>query len=163
MSEIDELVANVVRYGTQHDLGELPIRPRRHVTVLTCMDARLRVFSMLGLEEGDAHVVRNAGGIATDDAIRSIIVSQRLLGTTGIYVVHHTDCGQAKYTDDEMKAEIERETGIRPQFSFEAFSDPEADVRQTIARILASPFIPHKDGVRGFLFEVETGRTREVV
>lgn len=162
MSEFDALVANAIQAGDQGHHTPLPARPERRVTVLTCMDSRLRVLSMLGLEEGDAHVIRNAGGVATDDAIRSIIVSQRLLGTRAIFVVHHTDCGQAKYTDEEMKASIERETGIRPSFSFEAFADVESDVRQSLARIASSPFIPHKDDVTGFLYDVEAGSLRVV-
>ena len=163
MSEIDRLVENAAAYAGGFDHDALPIRPRKRVAVLSCMDARIRVYTVLGLEEGDAHIIRNAGGIASDDAIRSIIISQRLLDTNEIIVIHHTDCGMEKFTDDALKAEIEQETGIRPPFAFEAFSDAEDDVRQTMARLRTSPFIPHRDNIRGFIFEVESGRIREVV
>jgi carbonic anhydrase len=126
------------------------------------MDARLNVYGMLGLQEGDAHVIRNAGGVITDDEIRSLTISQRLLGTREIILIHHTDCGMLTFTDDEVKAQIQEEVGIKPEFAMEAFSDLEEDVRQSIARIQASPFIPHKESVRGFVYEVETGRLREV-
>jgi carbonic anhydrase len=136
--------------------------PGKHLTVLACMDARLDPARVLGLEEGDAHVIRNAGGVATEDAIRSLVISQRLLGTTEIILIHHTDCGMLTFTDGDLKAEIESETGIRPPFALEAFADVEADVIQSIARIKASPFVPHRDAIRGFVYEVETGRVREV-
>jgi carbonic anhydrase len=126
------------------------------------MDARLDVHKILGLEEGDAHVIRNAGGVITDDEIRSLAISQRLLGTREIILIHHTDCGMLTFTDDELKAQIQDEVGIKPHFSLESFSDLEEDVRQSIRRIEESPFIPHKDSVRGFVYEVETGRLREV-
>jgi len=126
------------------------------------MDARLNPYAILGLSEGDAHVIRNAGGVVTDDAIRSLVISQRLLGTTEIILVHHTECGMLTFTDDEVKAQIEADTGIRPPFALEAFPDADADVRQSMARIKASPFIPHRDALRGFVYEVETGRLREV-
>jgi carbonic anhydrase len=126
------------------------------------MDARLDVHKILGLEEGDAHVIRNAGGVATDDAIRSLAISQRLLGTTEIILIHHTDCGMLTFTDDGVKRQIEKETGIRPAFALEAFSDLDEDVRQSIARIKASPFIPRKDRIRGFVYDVRTGRLDEV-
>jgi carbonic anhydrase len=126
------------------------------------MDARLDVHKILGLEEGDAHVIRNAGGAATDDAIRSLVISQRLLGTEEVILIHHTDCGMLTFSDDEVKKQIEDETGMRPSFALEAFSDLEQDVRQSIARIRSSPFIPNKGSVRGFIYEVETGRLREV-
>lgn len=163
MSEIDRLLENATEYAVAFDHEALPLRPRKHVVVLACMDARLRVYGMLGLEEGDAHIIRNAGGIASDDAIRSIVISQRLLGTTEIVVIHHTDCGMETFTDDELKTVIELETGIRPPFAFEAFKDAEVDVRQTMARLRSSPFILHRDNIRGFIFEVDTGRLREVV
>ncbi len=162
MSEIDQLLRNAEDYAGQFDHDALPLRPRKRVAVLACMDSRLRIFGMLGLEEGDAHIVRNAGGIASEDAIRSIIISQRLLGTREIIVIHHTDCGMETFTDDALRAEIERETGIRPPFAFESFVNAEDDVRQTIARLQSSPFIPHRDSIRGFIFEVGTGRMREV-
>jgi carbonic anhydrase len=126
------------------------------------MDARLNVYGMLGLSEGDAHVIRNAGGVVTDDEIRSLAISQRLLGTEEIILIHHTDCGMLTFTDDAFKASVQQDTGIKPEWAAESFSDVDADVRQSIARINASPFIPRKDAIRGFVFEVETGRLREV-
>jgi carbonic anhydrase len=126
------------------------------------MDARLNVYSMLGLEEGDAHVIRNAGGVITDDEIRSLTISQRLLGTREVILIHHTDCGMLTFTDDELKQQIQEEVGIKPEFALEAFTDLEEDVRQSIRRIKASPFIPYKDNVRGFIYQVESGRLREV-
>jgi carbonic anhydrase len=126
------------------------------------MDARLNVYGMLGLEEGDAHVIRNAGGVITDDEIRSLTISQRLLGTREIILIHHTDCGMLTFTDDELKQQIQEEVGIKPEFALEAFTDLEEDVRQSIRRIKASPFIPYKDNVRGFIYQVESGRLREV-
>jgi carbonic anhydrase len=136
--------------------------PGKKVAVLACMDARLNVYGALGLHEGDAHVIRNAGGVATDDAIRSLVISQRLLGTREIILIHHTDCGMLTFRDDEVKAAIEADTGLRPPFALEAFPDPTQDVRQSIRRITASPFVPHKDRVRGFVYEVATGKLREV-
>ena len=127
------------------------------------MDARLDVYRVLGLEPGDAHVIRNAGGAVTDDAIRSLVISQRLLGTREIMLIHHTDCGMQTFTDDELKGAIEADTGLRPPFAFEAFGDLEQDVRQSIARIQASPFIPHRDRVRGFVYDCASGRLSEVV
>jgi carbonic anhydrase len=131
--------------------------------VVACMDARLNIYGMLGLQEGDTHVIRNAEGVITDDEIRSLAISQRLLGTREVILLHHTDCGMLTFTDDELKAQIQEEAGIKPHFPMESFSDLEEDVRQSIARIQASPFIPHKDNVRGFVYEVETGRLREVI
>ena len=142
--------------------GPLPLPPARKVAVLACMDARLDPAKILGLEEGDAHVIRNAGGVATDDAIRSLAISQRLLGTEEIILIHHTDCGMLTFTDDEFKRSIEEDTGLRPPWAAEAFSDPEADVRQSIGRIRNSPFVPKKESVRGFVFDVATGRLTEV-
>ena len=136
--------------------------PAKRVAVLACMDARLNPYGLLGLSEGDAHVIRNAGGVVTDDAIRSLAISQRLLGTEEIILIHHTGCGMLTFTDDQFRSEIENDTGIRPAWAAEAFADLDADVRQSIARITASPFVPHKDSVRGFVYEVETGRLREV-
>ncbi|MGD0196839.1 MAG: carbonic anhydrase [Solirubrobacteraceae bacterium] len=162
MSNTDELLANNADYASSFELGDLPIPPARKVAVVACMDARLNVFGALGLQEGDAHVIRNAGGAVTDDAIRSLAISQRLLGTEEIILIHHTDCGMVTFKEDDFKHSIETETGIRPQWAAEAFSDIEADVRQSIARIKASPFVPHKDSIRGFVYEVETGRLREV-
>jgi carbonic anhydrase len=162
MSVTDELLANAERYAASFDKGELPLPPARHVAVVACMDARLNPYGLLGLGEGDAHVIRNAGGVITADQLRSLAISQRLLGTTEIILIHHTDCGMLTFTDDGFKAGIEQETGIKPAWSAEAFSDLDADVRQSLRRIQADPFIPVKDSVRGFVYEVETGRLREV-
>jgi len=162
MSTTDELLANNERYVASFDKGDLPLPPGRKIAVLACMDARLNVYGALGLQEGDAHVIRNAGGVVTDDEIRSLAISQRLLGTEEIILIHHTDCGMLTFTDDEFKAAIQDETGIKPEWAAESFSDIDQDVRQSIARIKASPFIPHRDAVRGFVYEVETGRLREV-
>ena len=162
MSVTDELLQNNEAYAESFDKGDLPLPPAKSVAVVACMDARLNVYGMLGLQEGDAHVIRNAGGVITDDEIRSLAISQRLLGTHEIILIHHTDCGMLTFTDDEVKQQIQEDVGIKPEFALEAFSDLEEDVRQSIARIQASPFIPHKDSVRGFVYEVETGRLREV-
>ncbi|HWC87605.1 MAG TPA: carbonic anhydrase [Solirubrobacteraceae bacterium] len=162
VSVTDELLANNEAYVSSFDKGDLPMPPAKKVAVLACMDARLNVYGALGLQEGDAHVIRNAGGVVTDDEIRSLAISQRLLGTEEIILVHHTDCGMLTFTDDGFKAQVQEETGIKPEWAVEAFADLEADVRQSIARIKASPFIPRKDSVRGFIYEVETGRLREV-
>lgn len=162
MSSTDELLKNNEAYAKTFDKGDLPIPPSKGVAVVACMDARLDVNKILGLEEGDAHIIRNAGGVVTDDEIRSLVISQRLLGTTEVILMHHTDCGMLTFSDDEVKDKIQEEVGIRPPFALEAFSDLEGNVRQSIARIKASPFIPNKDSVRGFIYEVETGRLREV-
>jgi carbonic anhydrase len=162
VSSTDELLANNESYAASFDKGELPVPPGKKVAVIACMDARLNVYGMLGLTEGDAHVIRNAGGVVTDDEIRSLAISQRLLGTEEIILIHHTDCGMLTFTDDEFRAAIEKDTGVKPAWAAEAFADVDADVRQSIARIKASPFIPHNDAVRGFVYEVETGRLREV-
>ncbi len=162
MSVTDDLLRNNEEYARGFDKGDLPLPPAKGVAVVACMDARLDVHGMLGLELGDAHVIRNAGGVVTDDEIRSLAISQRLLGTTEIVLIHHTDCGMLTFTDDELKQQIEAEAGIKPHFSMESFSDLEGDVRQSMARIQASPFIPNKDAVRGFVYEIETGRLREV-
>jgi carbonic anhydrase len=142
--------------------GPLPLPPARHVAVVACMDARLDPAKVLGIKEGDAHVIRNAGGVVTEDALRSLAISQRLLGTNEIVLVHHTDCGMLTFTDDEFRQGIEAETGIRPPWAAEAFSDLEGDVKQSINRIKTSPYVPHTDAVRGFIFEVESGGLREV-
>ena len=162
MSSTDGFVANSERYAASFDKGDLPLPPTSHVAVVACMDARLNPYGVLGLNEGDAHVIRNAGGVVTDDAIRSLTISQRLLGTTEIILIHHTDCGMLTFHDDDVKAQIEADTGIRPSFALEAFGDLDADVRQSIARIKASPYIPNKGSIRGFIYEVETGRLVEV-
>jgi carbonic anhydrase len=162
LSVTDDLLKNNEEYARGFDKGDLPLPPARGVAVVACMDARLNVYGMLGLQEGDAHVIQNAGGVVTDDEIRSLAISQRLLGTREIILIHHTDCGMLTFTDDELKQQIEEEAGIKPHFPMESFSDLEGDVRQSMARIKASPFIPHKEAVRGFVYEVETGRLREV-
>ncbi len=162
MTATDELLANNEAYVTSFDKGDLPLPPARKVAVIACMDARLNVYGALGLVEGEAHVIRNAGGVVTDDEIRSLAISQRLLGTEEIILIHHTDCGMLTFSDDEFRNAIQEETGIKPQWAAEAFSDLEADVRQSIARIKASPFVPRKDSIRGFIYEVEAGRLREV-
>src|ERR1044072_5508451 len=162
MSATDKLLKNNERYAQNFDKAALPLPPAKKLAVVACMDARLVPTRILGLEEGDAHVIRNAGGVVTDDAIRSLAISQRLLGTEEIVLIHHTDCGMLTFTDDEFKRSIEDETGIRPAWAPEAFGDLDDDVRQSMARILASPFIPNKDSVRGFVYEVETGKLREV-
>ena len=162
MSVTDELVAANADYADGFDKGHLPLPPARQVAVLACMDARLDPARVLGLSEGDAHVIRTAGGVASDDAIRSLTISQRLLGTREIVVIHHTDGGMETYSDDQLKATIVAETGQRPAFAFEAFPDARADVVQTIRRIRTSPFIPHTDHVRGFVYDVRTGTLEEV-
>jgi len=162
MSVTDNFLSNNEKYAGSFEKGSLPLPPAKHVAVLACMDARLDVHKILGLQEGDAHVIRNAGGVATDDAIRSLTISQRLLGTKEIILIHHTDCGMLTFKDDEVKGKIESEVGIRPHFALEAFGDLEADVKQSIARIEASPFIPNKASVRGFIYDVKTGRLNEV-
>ncbi|MDP9345352.1 MAG: carbonic anhydrase [Actinomycetota bacterium] len=162
MSATDELLRNAESYAESFDKADLPLPPGRKVAVVACMDARLNPYGLLGLEEGDAHVIRNAGGVVTDDEIRSLAISQRLLGTEEIMLIHHTDCGMLTFTDDEFRRSVQDETGIKPEWAVEAFPDLDEDVRQSIARIRASPFIPRKESVRGFVYEVETGRLREV-
>jgi carbonic anhydrase len=162
MTVTDELLQNNEAYAGTFDKGDLPLPPAKGVAVVACMDARLNVYGMLGLQEGDAHVIRNAGGVITDDEIRSLAISQRLLGTREIVLIHHTDCGMLTFSDDEVKQQIQEDVGIKPHFPMESFTDLEEDVRQSIARIQASPFILNKDSVRGFVYEVETGRLREV-
>jgi carbonic anhydrase len=162
VSVTDELLKNAERYAESFDKGDLPLPPAKKIAVLACMDARLNPYGLLGLAEGDAHVIRNAGGVVTDDEIRSLAISQRLLGTEEIVLIHHTDCGMLTFTDDDFKRQVQDDTGIKPEWAAEAFPDLDEDVRQSIARIKASPFIPNKDAVRGFVYEVETGRLREV-
>ena len=162
MSEIDACLGNNAKYAADFSKQDLPIPPARKIAIVACMDARLETGALLGLEEGDAHVIRNAGGVVTADVIRSLTISQRLLGTREIMLIHHTDCGMLKFTDVELNEAIRKETGIRPPFAMEAFPDLEDDVVQSIARIQASPFVVHKDAIRGFVYEVETGRLREV-
>ena len=162
MSVTDEYLKNNEAYAAQFS-GPLPLPPASHVAVVACMDARLNVYAILGLKEGEAHVIRNAGGVVTDDEIRSLAISQRLLGTTEIILIHHTDCGMLTFTDDDFKRSIEAETGIKPAWAAEAFPDLDDDVRQSVARIKASPFIPHQNAIRGFVFDVATGKLNEIV
>jgi carbonic anhydrase len=162
MSVTDELLRNNADYAASFNAGDLPMPPGKGVAVVACMDARLNVYGALGLHEGDAHVIRNAGGVVTEDAIRSLVISQRLLGTREIVLIHHSDCGMLTFSDDEVKAAIEADTRLRPSFALEAFPDLERDVRQSIARIKANPFIPNKDSVRGFVFDVHSGVLKEV-
>lgn len=162
MSATDEFLKANQRYAENFDKGGKPMPPANKTAIIACMDARIETGRLLGLEEGDAHVIRNAGGVVSDDVIRSLAISQRLLGTREIVLIHHTDCGMLTFRDDELKARIEQETGLRPPFALEAFSDPADDVRQSIRRIQSSPFVPHKDTIRGFVYDVETGRLNEV-
>ncbi|MEV6910446.1 carbonic anhydrase [Amycolatopsis sp. NPDC051071] len=161
MSVTDELLANNADYAARFS-GPLPLPPAKHIAVLACMDARINVYGVLGLQEGEAHVIRNAGGVVTEDEIRSLAISQRLLGTEEIILIHHTDCGMLTFTDDEFKKSIQEEVGVKPPWAAEAFSDLDEDVRQSIGRIRNSPFIPKKDSVRGFVFDVATGKLNEV-
>ncbi len=163
MTVTDELLRNAERYASEFDKGDLPLPPARRVAVLACMDARLNPYGLLGLSEGDAHVIRNAGGVVTDDEIRSLAISQRLLGTEEIVLIHHTDCGMLTFTDDDFKRQVQDEVGIKPEWAAEAFPDLDEDVRQSIARIKASPFVPRTDKVRGFVYDVTDGTLREVV
>jgi carbonic anhydrase len=162
MSVTDDLLRNNEAYADGFDKADLPLPPAKRLAVVACMDARLNPYEILGLEVGDAHVIRNAGGVVTDDEIRSLAISQRLLGTEEVVLIHHTDCGMLTFTDDEFKAAVQKDTGIKPEWAVEAFPDLEEDVRQSIARVKASPFVPNKGSVRGFVYEVETGRLREV-
>ena len=162
MSATDQLLENAQSYAAGFDKGDLPLPPGRRVAIVACMDARLNPYGLLGLNEGDAHIIRNAGGAVTSDVIRSLTISQRLLGTEEIVLIHHTGCGMLTFSDDDFRSSVEKDTGIRPEWPAEAFSDLDADVRQSIARIKASPFIPRTDLVRGFVYEVETGKLREV-
>jgi carbonic anhydrase len=162
VSTTDDLLRNAQAYADSFDKGDLPLPPAKKVAVVACMDARLNPHGILGLQEGDAHVIRNAGGVVTDDAIRSLAISQRLLGTEEVVLIHHTGCGVLTFSDEDFKRSIQDEVGIKPTWSAESFGDLDEDVRQSVARIKASPFIPRKDSVRGFVYEVETGRLREV-
>jgi len=162
MSETDRLVENARAYAESFDKADLAVPPSKRVAVLACMDARLIPTRVLGLNEGEAHVLRNAGGVVTDDAIRSLAISQNLLGTDEIILLHHTDCGMLTFTDEEFAAKLEDETGQRPGWSAHAFSDVEADVRDSLARLRESPFIPRKDSIRGFVYDVKSGELREV-
>ena len=161
MTVTDEYLANNARYAEGFS-GPLPMPPSAHLAVVACMDARLNVYAILGLGDGEAHVIRNAGGVITDDEIRSLAISQRLLGTREIILIHHTDCGMLTFTDDAFKRSIQDEIGVKPSWSAEAFPDLDEDVRQSIGRIKASPFVPHRDAIRGFVFDVATGKLNEV-
>lgn len=162
MSATDKFLANNARYAESFDKGDVPLPPGRKTAIVACMDARIETGGLLGLEEGDAHVIRNAGGVVTDDVLRSLTISQRLLGTREIILIHHTDCGMVTFSDDAVKAQIEADTGLRPPFALEAFPDAEEDVRQSIRRIEACPFIPEKGQIRGFVYDVATGKLNEV-
>ncbi len=162
MPTIDELVDNAEAYAERFDRGDLALPPAKRIAVVACMDARLNPYGLLGLREGDAHVIRNAGGVITDDEIRSLAISQRLLGTEEIMLIHHTDCGMLTFADDDFRRQVQDDTGIKPEWAAETFVDVDEDVRQSIARIEASPFIPRKDQIRGFVYDVHTGRLREV-
>jgi carbonic anhydrase len=162
MTVTEELLANNAKYAEKFS-GPLPLPPAKHIAIIACMDARLNVYGALGLNEGEAHVIRNAGGVITEDEIRSLAISQRLLGTTEIVLIHHTDCGMLTFTDDEFTKSIQEEVGVKPPWAAEAFPDVEEDVRQSLARVRNSPFIPKKDSLRGFVFDVATGRLNEVI
>jgi len=162
MSVTDELLANADRYAQQFDKGDLPLPPAKKVAVVACMDARLDPQKVLGLGEGDAHVIRNAGGVVTDDEIRSLAISQTLLGTDEIILIHHTDCGMLTFTDEQFSDKLASETGERPEWNANCFDDLEGDVRESIAKIRSSPFIPNKDSIRGFVYDVQTGRLNEI-
>jgi len=162
MSVTDELLANNASYAASFTKGDLAMPPAKKVAIVACMDARLDPARVLGLQEGDAHVIRNAGGVITDDAIRSLTISQRLLGTEEIILIHHTDCGMLTFGDEDFRREIQQDTGVKPSWSAETFTDLEEDVRQSIQRIKTSPFIPNKDSIRGFVYDVRTGRLGEV-
>ena len=162
MTVTDELLSNNADFTKTFSGGDLPMPPGKALAVIACMDARLNVYALLGLREGEAHVIRNAGGVVTDDVLRSLVISQRLLGTREVILIHHTDCGMLTFTDDQVKADIESDIGLRPHFALEAFGDLERDIRQSIARIKASPFVPNKDAIRGFIYDVRSGALQEV-
>ena len=162
MSTTDRLLENAKKYGEAFDKEDLPLPPAMKVAVVACMDARLNPQALLGLDEGDGHVIRNAGGVVTDDAIRSLALSQRLLGTEEIVLIHHTDCGMLTFSDDDFRRQVQDDVGVKPPWAAEAFPDLDEDVRQSIARINASPFIPRKESVRGFVYDVRDGSLREV-
>ena len=162
MSAIDEFLANNETYASKFSKGSLPMPPAKQIAAVVCMDARLETGALLGLAEGDAHVIRNAGGVVTDDVIRSLTISQRLLGTREVMLIHHTDCGMLTFTDADLKQQILDDTGVNPPFDMEAFTDVDDDVRQSIVRVKENPYIPYKDQVRGFVYDVESGQLREV-
>ncbi len=162
MSVIDELLAGNRRFAESLPERHLDVQPSRRLAIVTCMDSRLDVFAALGLGDGEAHVLRNAGGVITDDVIRSLAVSQRRLGTEAVMLIHHTDCGMQKISDDGFRAELKEATGVSPSFAIESFADVDADVRQSILRVRRSQFLPHRDQVRGFVYDVDTHRLHEV-
>ena len=162
METIDELLTNNQTFASSLPARHLDVHPSRHLAVVTCMDSRLDVFAALGLGDGEAHVLRNAGGVITDDVIRSLAVSQRRLGTREVMLIHHTDCGMQTLSDDGFRAELQAATGVAPAWAIESFSDVDADVRQSILRVRRSAFLPHRDRVRGFVYDVDTHRLREV-
>ena len=162
MTATDDVLKNNAQYAESFGKGDLPLPPGLGMAVVACMDARLDTHKLLGIQEGDAHVIRNAGGVVTDDVIRSLVISQRLLGTREVVLIHHTDCGMLTFRDDDVKDAIQSDTGLRPAFALEAFGNLEGDVRQSIARIQASPFVPVKDQIRGFVYDCATGRLNEV-
>jgi carbonic anhydrase len=159
---IDELLAKNETFAAALAENHLEVAPRRQLAIVTCMDSRLDVFAALGLSSGEAHVLRNAGGVITDDVIRSLAISQRLLGTREVMLIHHSDCGMQKISDDGFRAELQEETGVAPSFAIESFKDLDADVRQSILRVRRSAFLPRRDAVRGFVYDVDTHRLREV-
>ncbi len=163
MDVVDELLTNNALYADALAEHHLDLQPARAIAIVTCMDSRLNVFAALGLADGDAHVLRNAGGVVTDDVIRSLAISQRLLGTREILLIHHTDCGMQKLSDDGFRAELQEATGVAPEFAIESFKDLDANVRQSIVRIQRSPFLLHRDRVRGLVYDVDTHRLREVI
>jgi carbonic anhydrase len=162
MDTIDQLLENNQAFAAGLSEHHLDVEPRRRLAVVACMDSRLDVFAALGLEQGEAHVLRNAGGVITDDVIRSLAISQRRLGTREVMLVHHTDCGMQKVTDDGFRLELMETTGVAPAFAIESFTDLDADVAQSILRVRRSPFVPHRDVVRGFVYDVDSHRLREV-
>jgi carbonic anhydrase len=159
---IDELVANNEAFADALPTQHLDVKPRRRLAIVTCMDSRLDVFAALGLQHGEAHVLRNAGGVITDDVIRSLAISQRRLGTREVMLIHHTNCGMQTLTDDGFRAELQEATGVAPAFAIESFGDVDADVGQSILRVRRSAFVPHRDGVRGFVYDVDSHRLREI-
>ena len=162
MTVTDELLRNAQQYADEFDKGDLPLPPAKKVAVVACMDARLDPQKVLGLGEGDAHVIRNAGGVVTDDEIRSLSISQRLLGTEEIILIHHTDCGMLTFTDEQYAQQLEADTGAKPEWDAHCFDDLEGNVRESIARIRQNPFIPNKGSIRGFVYDVHTGRLNEI-
>lgn len=162
MSTIDELLANNRAFATSTPAGDLDVRPSLRLAVVTCMDSRLNVFAALGLGDGEAHVLRNAGGVITDDVIRSLAISQRRLGTREVMLIHHTRCGMQTLTDDTFRAELQQATGVAPAFAIESFTDLDADVRQSLLRVRRSPFLEHRELVRGFVYDVDDHLLREI-